>query len=178
MAGADKPPAELAPFVGKGESLLAFESADLNGDGLRDFVFIVEEAVKASEDAQDDAARTLRIAIRAPDGTLKVVKESSRVVLCRACGGVFGDPFGGLSAAKNTFSVHHYGGSGWRWSNTYTFNYSKRDATWQLVRVDESSFHASEPEKQKTRMYRPPRHFGKIDIAEFDPEKFMGVGPK
>lgn len=177
--GAGKPPAELDRFVAKGESLLAFETADLNGDGLRDLVFIVEP-VAANDGAkdEDDGIRTLKIAIRTRDGSLKVVKESSRVALCRRCGGAFGDPFAGLSASKNTFSVGHYGGSGWRWSNNYTFNYSRRDATWQLVRVDESSFHAAEPEKVEIKMYQPPRHFGKIDIADFDPEHFRGVGAK
>jgi len=176
---AGKPPAELDRFVAKGESILAFEAADLNSDGLRDVVFIVEP-LQANDGAEeeDDGTRTLKIAIRAPDGSLNVLKESSRVVLCRGYGGAFGDPFAGLSASKNTFSVSHYGGSGWRWSNSYTFNYSRRDASWQLVRVDESSFHAAEPEKLEAKTYRPPRHFGKIDIADFDPEHFRGVGPK
>jgi hypothetical protein len=178
-ADTGKPPAELDRFVARGESLLAFEQADLNGDGLRDVVFIVEP-VQANDDAAEDdgGTRTLRIAIRAPDGSLKIVKESSRVALCRRCGGAFGDPFAGLSASKNTFSVGHYGGSGWRWSTEYTFHYSRRDATWQLVQVDESSFHVSDPEKLEAKTYRPPRHFGKIDIADFDPEHFKGVGPK
>jgi len=178
-ADTGKPPAELDRFVARGESLLAFEQADLNGDGLRDVVFIVEP-VQASDAVQneDEGIRTLRIAIRAPDGSLKVVKESSRVVLCRRCGGVFGDPFAELSASKNTFEVGHYGGSSWRWSNSYTFKYSKRDTTWQLVSVDESSFHVAEPDKLEAKTYRPPRHFGKIDIADFDPGHFKGVGPK
>lgn len=173
-------PPELKRLVAKGESVLAYESADLNGDGLGDIVFIVEplKPARANQEEEEGAARTLKIAVRSSSGSLKVVKENSMVVLCEGCGGVFGDPFAGLSAAPKTFSVHHFGGSGWRWSTVATFKYSTRDDTWQLVEVDESSFHASEPDKQKNKTYRPPRSFGKIDIADFDPENFQGVGAK
>jgi hypothetical protein len=44
------------------------------------------------------------------------------------------------------------------------------------VRVTESSFHASEPNKAKTTVRRPPKDFGKIGFAEFDPQKFLGRG--
>lgn len=172
-------PKELSRVISSRETLLAFERADLNGDGLEDIVFIVETQVdKAKGQDDDDENRVLKIALRLPDNSLKVVKSNDKVVLCAKCGGVFGDPFSGLAASKSTFSVHHYGGSGWRWSNTYKFAYSRKDATWQLVEVNESSFHASEPDKQKNKTYRPPKNFGKIDISEFDPEKFMKIGRK
>lgn len=85
-----------------------------------------------------------------------------------------GDPFQGVAAEPKTFTVSHYGGSAWRWSVDYTFNYSKRDNTWLLVRVEESSFHAFEPDKIKTDVYISPKHYGKIDIADFDPDHWQG----
>lgn len=166
-------PRELKPFAAENESILAYEYADLNGDGTRDVVFIVEP-----KKTNDEGVRTLKIAIRMPGGALKVVKQNRKVAFCRSCGGVFGDPFEGLSASTKGFSVSHYGGSNWRWANSFSFAYSKRDNTWQLVEVEESSFHTSNPDDMKTKTYKPPRHFGKIDIADFDPDKFQGVGPK
>ena len=138
-------------------------------------MFIVETV---TENADDDGLRTLFIALRQTDGSLKIVKRNDKVVYCRQCGGVFGDPYAGLSTAPNRFSVDHYGGSNWRWSNSYSFAYSRRDDTWQLVRVEQSSFHTANPDKVKSRIYKPPRDFGKIDIADFDPENFMGKGPR
>ncbi|WP_193763588.1 hypothetical protein [Methylomonas methanica] len=99
-------------------------------------------------------------------------------MFCSTCGGVFGDPFAELSATTKSFSVSHYGGSNWRWTNRFQFNYSRRDNTWQLVRVEQSSFHTSDPETAKTTTYTPPTDFGKIDIADFDPENFQGFGQK
>lgn len=170
-----KPPAELERLLPKGSKLLDWQIADLNLDGRPDALAVYESAV---EPPDDDGTRTLLIAIRQADGSLKVVKRNDKVVYCRQCGGVFGDPFESLSAAPGKLSVNHYGGSNWRWTNTFSFAYSRRDQTWQLVRVEESSFHTSAPNKMKNRTYKPPRDFGKIDIADFDPENFKGVGPK
>ena len=48
-----------------------------------------------------------------------------------------------------------------------------------LTRVTDVSFHASHPEESmKYRVYTPPRHFGKIDLREFDPENYLGRGPR
>ena len=77
------------------------------------------------------------------------------------------------------FTIGHYGGSTLRWTATYSFGYSRRDQTWQLVKVESASFRSTEPERSmRVRTYRPPRDFGKIDIADFDPDRFLGVGAK
>lgn len=172
-------PADLRPLILPKTKLLAFVAADLNGDDRLDYVFILEKQKSHPDDEPlTDGQRPLHIAIRQADGKLKVVKTNDKMVFCSTCGGVFGDPFADLKAGKKTFTVSHYGGSGWRWSNDFQFNYSRKDDTWQLVKVSESSFHAAEPKKVKEKNYTPPRHFGKIDIADFDPEDFKGVGAK
>lgn len=167
----EKTPAELLSLLPKGAQLLDWQNADLNNDGRPDILLIHEAA-------EDDGPRTLLIALRQSDGRLNVVKRNDKVVFCRQCGGVFGDPYESLEAGKGRFTVNHYGGSNWRWVFSFDFAYSRRDKTWQLVRVDESSFHTSAPNNMKTRTYKPPRDFGKIDFADFDPENFKGVGPK
>jgi len=53
------------------------------------------------------------------------------------------------------------------------FNYSRRDKTWQLVQVINTSFHAGDPENMTTQTHTPPKDFGKIDIADFDPENYL-----
>lgn len=171
----DKPPAELRAVIPAGTTLLDYRNEDLNGDGRKDVVFIVD---KQDNDEIEEGGRILLIAVRQADNKLQVVKRNDRVVFCKQCGGVLGDPFNALESKPNSFSISHYGGSAWRWSNTFTFAYSRKDDSWQLIRVDESAFHSLEPEKIKHNTYKPPKHFGKIDIADFNPEKFKGVGPK
>lgn len=163
----EKIPAEVRKFITPGTHLLAMETADLNGDNLADYILVLEKP-----DVEDDQ-RTLLIITRSPDGSLNRVKQNSKVVYCSTCGGMMGDPFQDVTVGPKTFTINHYGGSGWRWSTSTTFNYSRKDKTWQLVDVETSSFHASDPEKIKTTHHKPPRDFGKIDIADFDPDNYL-----
>jgi hypothetical protein len=166
-------PTEVQPFVEKGTKAIALEAADLNGDGRKDFVLVLERE-NPSKDENDFPVkqRPLLILVRGEDGRLAEAKRNERVVMCSQCGGVFGDPFEGVIAARNTFTVHFYGGSSWRWAYSYKFNYSRVDKTWQLVRAQELSYHSYDPDKMKTLVFTPPKDFGKIDLADFDPENY------
>jgi len=169
-----KIPAEVAPFVEGGTKAIALEAADLNGDGRQDFVLVLEkENPQSDENDFPVNQRPLLILLRGADGKLSLAKRNERVVMCSKCGGVFGDPFEGVIAKRNTFSVEHYGGSAWRWKYSYKFNYSRIDKTWQLVRVEELDYHTSDPDKVKTKIRTPPRDFGKIDVSDFDPENYL-----
>lgn len=172
-------PAEAAEFVEANFKAIAFETADLNGDGRKDAILVLEDlSPKTNPDDFEEGKRSLLILERGANDKLTLAKRSDKVVYCRTCGGVFGDPFDGVTVGAKTFTVSHYGGSGWRWANRYTFNYSRIDKTWQLVKVWETSFHASDPNKAEDKTYTPPRHFGKIDIADFDPQNYLKKGVK
>lgn len=163
-------PAKIAPFVEKGKIAIALESADLNGDGSADYLLVVETP-KADRDVSGDGIRTLLILTADRNGDLRLAARNDKVVYCRTCGGVFGDPFAGVTAKRNTFSVDNYGGSNWRWSDSYKFNYSRIDKTWQLVLVAKDTFMATDPEKTAKTKIITPKKFGKINIARFDPDK-------
>jgi hypothetical protein len=108
------------------------------------------------------------ILTREMSGKLKLAKSNNQAVYCKSCGGAFGDPFAGVEVKRGQFTVNNYGGSAWRWSESYQFNYSRRDKTWQLVRAVSESFHASDPNKIKTKILTA-KNFGKINLADFDP---------
>jgi hypothetical protein len=130
------------------------------------------------EPADPEQARPLLILVRDATGALKLSKRSAKAVGCKDCGGVMGDPFQGIHIEKGRFTVEHYGGSSWRWSANYTFGWSRRDQSWQLVRVEHQSFHATDPGTVETTVHTPPKDFGLIDVTEFDPEDYLGKGRK
>jgi hypothetical protein len=166
-------PAEVQPFVESGSKAIALEAADLNGDGRGDFVLVLERENPAKDENDMPVnQRPLLILLRGADGRLSEAKRNERLVMCSQCGGVFGDPFDSITAGRDTFTVNFYGGSNWRWAYSYKFNYSRVDKTWQLVRAEESSYHTSNPDKMKTQVFIPPRDYGKIDIASFDPANY------
>ncbi len=169
-------PAEILPFIKVSESLLYSTTADLNGDGLQDYLLILE---KPGIEGVGNL-RELVILTRQKDRSLRVAKRNSKIVMCSKCGGGWGDPFSSdnIIADRTTFFVENYGGGGFRWSEGYKFNYSRRDKTWQLVEVTVSTFNINDLDSEETKIYRPPKDFGKIDIADFDPSDFLGVGPR
>lgn len=152
-------------------TVLAIERADLNRDDREDVVLVLESS-------DPELPRTLLLLVRDAKGALQPGKRSAKAVFCRNCGGVMGDPFQGIHAGKGRFTIEHYGGSSWRWSSNFTFGWSRRDRSWQLVRVESSSFHAGEPDKIETTIETPPKHFGLIDVSDFDPEDYLGKGKK
>ena len=173
-------PAEVTKFVPKGHRVIDVERGDLNRDGREDCVIVVQRI--ASEEEPEEyhgEPRPLLILIRQPSGKLKLAKTATKVVHCAGCGGVFGDPFEGVFMdGPGRFVVNHYGGSNFRWHNNYTFAWSRRDQTWQLVRVEIREYYTGEPEKEKVTVHTPPKHFGKIDLADFDHDDYLGKGPK
>ena len=172
-------PPEVRRFIPAGTLPIEIETADLDGDGRPDVVLVVErqKAKPDDEDIEDDQ-RPILVLLRQADGSLELAARNDKAAYCSTCGGVFGDPFAGVQVAPRSFTVSNYGGSAWRWSAEYRFAWSRRDATWQLVRVTESSFHASNPDKAKTKVSTPPKDYGRIDFADFDPQHWKGQGPR
>jgi hypothetical protein len=168
---------ELQHFVETGTRPIEVERADLNGDGLSDYLLVLEKLQGEDED-DPERERILLIIVRKPGGALEVAGRSDSAVRDDQCGGTFGDCFQGVSAKRRMFVISEFGGSGWRWNRKSTFKFSSRDQTWQLVRVEEESFGVSDPSNVKRNVYVPPRDFGKIDISEYDPLGFLGEGAR
>lgn len=171
-------PDAARPFVAAGTQPLAFEVADLNRDGRPDAILVLEPTLKPGDDEFAERPRPLLILIGEPAGGYREAARNLKVVYCSSCGGMMGDPFQGVTVGPGTFTVENAGGSAWRWGVAYRFDYSRRDDTWQLVRVVASNYHVSEPNGPKATVSTPPKDFGKIDIADFDPEHWKNQGAR
>ena len=166
-------PQAVRPFVKRGTCAIELESKDLDLDGRGDYLLVLEQ-LEAGPDPDFGRRRSLVVLTASAGGRLREAARSESVVLCSGCGGVWGDPFEGVTAERGRFTVEHYGGSNWRWLADYTFAYSRRERAWQLVRVHQVSYHTGDPEAtMKRRELRPPRDFGKIDLRAFDPESLV-----
>ena len=175
-----KVPDAVRPFVEKGTIPIALESADLNADGRKDYLLVLSEIVAEGAPYEEGAgARSVLILTAGADGKLTLAARNGEAAYCKNCGGVFGDPFAGVEVKGTRFTINNYGGSNDRWSYSYTFAYSRRDGTWQLVQAVEETFHALDPaHTTKRRVYAPPKSFGLINFADFDPSNYLGKGKK
>ena len=112
--------AEFKTFIPGGYAVLDSASGDLNKDGIRDIVLILK---KTNEDTQNETQRPLLILHGSKGKKYVPAAKNDKVVLCAACGGVFGDPYVGIVIKKKYFSIEHYGGSNWRWNRIITIKY-------------------------------------------------------
>jgi hypothetical protein len=124
---------KFALFIPKQSSIIDTCNEDYNKDGKIDVVLVTEIKNKPSEN------RTV-IILENTGATFKQVAKGKNTIMCAECGGVFGDPFADINLKGNVLTVNHYGGSAWKWSNTYTFRFQKNE--WQLIGIAEFSFHS------------------------------------
>ena len=168
-----KIPDEVKPFVEKDMKPIALETADLNGDGTKDYILVTDKAsVKPEDEYTDESERPMLILVRRADGKLMLAARNDLIARCKNCGGAYGDPFDGVEARRNGFTVSNTMGSRERSSESFQFNYSRRDKTWQLVRAVQSDYDTFKPKSLKTKILTPPKNFGKINFADFDPDNF------
>lgn len=90
------------------------------------------------------------------DGVRDLLFRNDSLILCRNCGGIFGDPYNGVRFANDTLQMHHYGGSAWRWSITHAF-VPGADTQWPLVRRTEINYSVYEPDSSRTVSEELPR---------------------
>ncbi len=157
----------LSTFIPQGFTILDTTSGDLNKDGNKDMVLILKNA---HEDDNTDTSRPLLLLAGNKDGQYKLIARNDHVVLCKGCGGIFGDPYEGLSIKNGFFSIEHYGGSNWRWTRIITFRFDKIKNQFILHRDAGDSFHTSNPNKTTEQLYNK-QDFGRLLFTRYTSEK-------
>jgi hypothetical protein len=151
--------------------ILASATADLNGDKTNDYAVIIQykdpdDDTAAGAKLQDKEGRRLRelIIITSKEGQYSVAARTKRAVLCSGCGAADEDPFYGLKALTNSFTILHKFTKVQDdpWGIAAKFNYSKRDNKWQLVYF----FGAGNTELK-------PDDFDLINLEDFDIVHYM-----
>jgi hypothetical protein len=170
-----KIPAEVHIFVPPNSDAIDLLVVDLKGDGRNGYVLVTETRSNTTEAGR----RVLWLLVRGEGGRLSVAKRNDLAVYAEDSNGVHGDPFIGVHVSTRTFEIEHYGGGAAGWGEKFRFAYSKRDDTWQLVRAEDfSGCSAFDSKACKQTIRTPPKDFGKIDIADFNPEHYIGVGAR
>ena len=131
-------PQYLTKFISKGYAALDTVSADLNTDGITDFLLAL---YKIGEDTINPSPkRNLKLLLGQPDQTYKLECQSWTVLAPLDMGG-FSDPFPGIIASKGKFVIQFSGGSNWKDTEATTFEYSDNAEDWiQTKRITESYF--------------------------------------
>jgi len=157
----------LQSFIPADYSILDSASGDINKDGNKDILVILKNN---QEENTGDTVRPLLVLLGSGKDLYELTARNDSVVLCKACGGVFGDPYAGLTVKNNFFSIEHYGGSNWRWTRIITFRYDLKTRTIYLHKDAGESFHVDEPDKTKPYTYNK-EDYGKLLFSQFSYDK-------
>ena len=100
-------------------------SGDLNGDGFADWAVVIERPSEAEEPNEcfTDAPRTLVIIMGDGDGGYTLGQSNDHFIRRDTQGGMNPDPYGGISIAEGELHYEDFGGSAWKWENSYTFSW-------------------------------------------------------
>ncbi|MEK7083976.1 MAG: TspO/MBR family protein, partial [Patescibacteria group bacterium] len=113
----------LNNFVPVGWNILQKTEGDLNGDVFRDAAVVLEFATTSKP--YEEPPRKLLVLLGQEQGGYALDVESDTAILRSDEGGVFGDPFEAVQIVDGSLAVHFYGGSAWRWKQTFEFQYQK-----------------------------------------------------
>lgn len=166
MAQEKKLPEELKPFIPAGYEMLDFVTGHLDNDNSNDAILILKVA---GEDSITDSEpnRPLLLLTRNKEGKLLIAKRNDKMVMCRQCGGVFGDPYEKTEINNQGFSISFYGGSNWRWGYDYQFTYDVKLKDWILAREKQISYLNTEPELQIKETVIEADETGIISFTDF-----------
>lgn len=124
-------------FVPEDWTLWDSAELDFNGDGIPDYVGVLDTTLPVPENGPYFTWPRILFAI-ASDGPGRYCLDFQDINLIRTRdeGGVYGDPYEPLTAEGTSFTIHAYGGSAWKWSEAYTYTY--KEGTWYQTMSDET----------------------------------------
>jgi hypothetical protein len=130
-------------FIVKGCVILDSCFGYLNNDTIQDAAILLQDTTVGFG---DPAQRPLIVMLGGKNLYISSLRNDS-VVLKEDEGGVYGDPFAGISIDSGLLNIVHYGGSAWRWSRETVFQFDTASAMLILQSDIVESFNINEPNK-------------------------------
>jgi hypothetical protein len=159
---------KIRNFIPPDYALLDSASGDLNGDGLTDYVLILEN--KSENSKNSSGVRPLLLLLGTEKNNLELAARNDSVVLCKSCGGIYDDPFQKVTIRDGFLSVQHLIGSTWKWTRVISFKYDSSIKDFVLDKDEGVSYHVANPNR-KTGIINNKDDFGKLKFSEFSYNK-------
>ncbi|MEZ5046619.1 MAG: hypothetical protein R2831_06470 [Chitinophagaceae bacterium] len=129
----------IQDFVPKGWFIKDSIEGDFNQDKLQDAVLLIAHNQELDDSKVDYDCNRPLIILQGTNSGYILSAYTKDGVLCKHCGGVFGDPYESITLKNNVLNINHYGGSAWRWTNNYTFRFQNK--RWELIGISQDSYY-------------------------------------
>ncbi len=115
---------------------IIMESAygDLNLDPYADVVLVLGHKSETEGATGSEKPRVLMIFLCDASGKLNLAVRNDNIVYTEAEGQMFGESFAGIEVDSGSLRVNHYGGSRYRWTADYIFEYNPDKKSWFYTR--------------------------------------------
>ncbi len=150
-------------FVPSGYTLYNAFRGDLNRDDYEDALIVLEPI----DDPDNMTSRAVALLLGDAEGKLTQAAYCKNAMLCKECGGTFGDPFSDVVIKNGYFTLEHYGGSSYRWTHDPTFKYVKAKKNWYLHQVSVQEHTTFDPENSHKSTITTPKDFGEVAFEDF-----------
>ena len=157
---------DLQVFAVGGKKILDAQIGDLIGNG-QPGALVVLETPTTSRVLGEGQPRTVLLVLRDRDGKLRAVAQNDKIVPCKNCGGLLGDPYGYSKIKLGQFTIITEGGSRVRWGNEYTFKYDPLRKDWLVIKVDRTAYDSATEDLRQLML--TPKNFGVVSFQDFDP---------
>ncbi|MBS7256362.1 hypothetical protein [Flavobacterium branchiicola] len=167
----DSIPEDLKSFIPANYSAIRISSGDANFDGLTDKILVLrkdteETTSNYNEDKPDK--RPLLLLLGQPDNSYTLIFRNDNAVYCIDCGGVFGDPFTGVTIKNGYFSIEHGIAGGQHWEQVTTFKYDRLKNNWFLYKDHYISYKLNESDASDAEALV-------IDVDKMQTSKDFGI---
>ena len=143
-------------------------SGDINNDKIKDLVLILKYY---KEDENFDTTRPLLLLEGNNQGLYRLMAKNDNVILCKICGGVYGDPFEGISIENTGFTLDFRGGSRWRWTRHISFKFDKSSSQFLLQRDAGIGYDNAFPNKKPEKTFYNKNDFRRLPFSKYNYEK-------
>lgn len=169
---------KLKSFIPKGYEAIAEKKGNLNLDKTEDCILVIRKTTEETTSNMDEGKPDKRIVLLLlgqKDGSYKLAYKNQNVADCIDCGGVFGDPFSGISIKNGYFSIEHKIAGGHHWEQIITFKFNKTKNNWYLYKdhfinyvLDTSNDPNAEALIADVDKLKTVKDFGEISFQNFN----------
>lgn len=169
---------ELNNFVPIDYTILDSTYGNINFDEYADLILILKLKNEdfINKESIETPLRPCLVLGGEKNNKYRLMARNDSLILCVGCGGIFGDPYSGTMIKNGVFTINHFGGSNWKWTNNLTYKFEKKDKQIYLETIEEAWYNVLKIENEnedidsyieKNTKRKTQKDFGRVKFEDY-----------